>query len=344
MANPRVREANQRRARARFREAFDDYDDQRRLDPAELERINLQWEQVYGQYRRRLPWQPRVVRINREIHIHEGFPEPVVLAPLDPRLFVERNLEGGDRLLLRPAPVLEPGQVLVPLVPQFRDANFQVQEFEIYQQIDQPRVDVAVEANEALIAEEQLVPTAPPELTPAELTDELNTDRPAPPYWGASSYAARNIKSNPEFSHLPRFIPRYVAMLKQKSKWQQVCRNVKKFLFDHVPMFDLFISRPGSVADVLIEQDLYYHLMLEMAFLPHSAKSLLMLKTKARRYLAQFDLSYLQSGEVYRIIFDTCLAAYFTSGQGPTIKHFLGFSNLTSGVKDYEEAMNKLFT
>lgn len=293
----------------------------------------------------------RAPKVNPNIMVRDYFccPPPRVLDQPDGYNGTANSDQGGLGLgSVQDTPVMrheEPVNAmecfnahLVPLHRTQKDIEVQVFQYQLDQN-NSEKADAATCVTEDLIRQEPRVPTAPPEPIPIEPGDELNSDRPAPPHWGRSSYAARNNKINSDFSHLPRFIPEFFTLQVKQSPWSRFLSGLREFLAKHLP----FVGSHGKVSDINVEVELYYHLMLEMAYLPHTSKSLLMLKTKARRYLAQFDLSYLTSAEVYRIIFDTVLAAYFTAGQSMTINTLIGINGKNNTVRDYEEALVKLF-
>lgn len=218
-------------------------------------------------------------------------------------------------------PVLEEGQMLIPLAPRNQDQGIQVDPIQMDDDILQGPLVPAAPAP-ALIADDG-------EEGVEEARERLaRSRRPVPPHWSASSVHGYNCLPNNEFSHLPRFVPNYTTIHTKHTAWSVFKDKVVR-MFSNI----FCLGQKGKVHDVQIEVDLYYHLMLEMAFNSHTAKSLIMLKTKARRYLAQFDLSYITSSELYRMIVGTCLAAYYTAGLANLMKGF----HTNQRVKDIAE-------
>lgn len=190
---------------------------------------------------------------------------------------------------------------------------------------------------------EDLAPSAPPPPLFGEALEEAYAERnrlaydkrPVPQFWGLSSNFM-NCLPNKDFSHLPRFVPHWMDVPERKGIWKKFGKAVKRFWAKIWP----FAGTEGKVHH-RIELDLYYHLMLEMAFTNHTSKSLVMLKAKARRYLAAFDLSHITSGEYYNMILHTCLAAYFTAGQAAAMRFA---QDNHEGIDEYErELYNIIF-
>nr|WKV34388.1 MAG: RNA-dependent RNA polymerase [Riboviria sp.] len=253
-----------------------------------------------------------------------------------------------DFMMLQPTstPHLEKNQLLIPLHTDFCSqavgtSGDKIEAGTQFQWEDQTPTQIVSTQTGYL---EEFAPSAPPMPTEPDLADVVAEERnkanrqlrPVPPFWGRSSYVGLNCKDNKDFSHLPRFYPTYITVNTKLSSWQ-VFKEKLAGWWAKLP----FANHSGKSFDVKIEQDLYYHLMLEMAFTSHTSKSLPMLKAKARRYLGQFDLSHISSGEYYSMIVNTCIAAYFTCGLGARIQK-LNTKEMQAQIKQYEEELDQL--
>lgn len=220
--------------------------------------------------------------------------------------------------------VLEEGQQLIELNPPFREkltADVATQ-FTLH---DRPPTTTTVTQTEPVEADHPAedVPEPP---TMQDLIgdawakrDELyGQHRPVPPHWGRSTYVGFNCLPNKDFSHLPRFMPQYYRITKHHSYHHQLWKFLSK-VWHALPFTG---PRPPKYLGPLVEMELTRHLLLEMAFMPHTSKTLLMLKMKAKRYMAQFDISHIPSEEYYNLIINSCLAAYFTPGLGRGFEEF----------------------
>lgn len=271
-------------------------------------------------------------------------PEPIIPPPQIHQLEAEPPPPTEAEIAIQCGPgiaVLQPGQIYIPL----KDNEDHEIVADVGVQFEEPPVMVAVEVQCEMDehVDQELAPTAPPLPTYNDVLKEVAEERaklyydkrPVPAYYGMSSVNTYNCLPNKEFSHLPRFKPHYMRLGKKVGKWERFKRWIDELKIKSPFAFDF----PGIVSDPVIELDLYYQLMLEMAFCDHTTRSLLMLKTKARRYLAQFDCSLLSSADMYSIIFHTCLAAYFTAGQASFMLEHQ--SRHVGDVAAYQEALSK---
>lgn len=205
------------------------------------------------------------------------------------------------------------------------------------------------DAETQIQSDDLLVPTAPPVPLHADRLDEARRKRfelhcslrPAAPFMGNSSEAGYNCEPNKDFSTLPKFYPSYFRPEAFHGPWCQFKTKLVNW-FKSLPGIRNFITVKGQCYPK-IEQDLYAHLLLEMAFTSHTCKSLAMLKARARRYLGAYDLSGISSAEYYDMIVSTCLAAYFTPGVGDTIHRAASLNN-KKNVSVYEAELEKLFS